>query len=182
MVDNLMSMLQQRGIETDLYARYNSDISGGLRAKVGAFFLGNLLSARAAADGASIWHSTVPTWCTPTTLSLAVAVGSGGLPPGRRTRRVDAPRLQSRLPKPLPPARGTGVRALLRRPGVLVHPQELPDDIFHSVACATRMAAARKFRMFHKNVTLFMALTAFAKGRLVAADIDPRASKCFPIP
>jgi glycosyltransferase involved in cell wall biosynthesis len=43
------------------------------------------------------------------------------------------------------------------------------NDIFESIGYAMRSAVARKFQLFHKNVTMFIALTPFAKRRLVNA-------------
>ena len=42
-------------------------------------------------------------------------------------------------------------------------------NIFESIAFALRNAVARKFRLFHENVTLFIALTEFANNCLVNA-------------
>ncbi|HUG69104.1 MAG TPA: glycosyltransferase [Pirellulaceae bacterium] len=46
------------------------------------------------------------------------------------------------------------------------------QNIFESVAYAARSAFARKMRLFHDNVTLFVAVSEFAKSRLVAAGFD----------
>ncbi len=46
------------------------------------------------------------------------------------------------------------------------------QNIFESVAYAARSAFARKRRLFHDNVTLFVAVSEFAKSRLVAAGFD----------
>ncbi|MEO8494728.1 MAG: glycosyltransferase [Planctomycetota bacterium] len=46
------------------------------------------------------------------------------------------------------------------------------QNIFESVAYAARSAFARKMRLFHDNVTLFLALSEFAKSRLAAAGFD----------
>lgn len=43
------------------------------------------------------------------------------------------------------------------------------DNIIESFAYAVRSSVARIFRLFHDNVTLFIALTDFAKQKLVAA-------------
>jgi len=44
--------------------------------------------------------------------------------------------------------------------------------IFESIGYALRTAVARKFRLFHNNVTLFIALTEFAKNRLIKAGLQ----------
>ncbi len=46
------------------------------------------------------------------------------------------------------------------------------QNIFESVAYAARSAFARKMRLFHDNVTLLLALSEFAKSRLIAAGFD----------
>jgi len=46
------------------------------------------------------------------------------------------------------------------------------QNIFESIAYAARSAFARKMRLFHENVTLFVAVSEFAKSRLVAAGFD----------
>ena len=46
------------------------------------------------------------------------------------------------------------------------------DNIFESVAYAARSAFARRSRLFHDNVTLFIALSQFAKERLITAGFD----------
>lgn len=43
------------------------------------------------------------------------------------------------------------------------------SNIFESVAYALRSAVARKFRLFHDNVTFFIALTNFGRDRLIDA-------------
>ncbi|MCA9118920.1 MAG: glycosyltransferase [Planctomycetaceae bacterium] len=48
------------------------------------------------------------------------------------------------------------------------------QNIFESIAYATRTAFARRMRLFHDNVTLFVAVSEFAKSRLVAAGFDER--------
>ena len=45
-------------------------------------------------------------------------------------------------------------------------------NLLESVAYAVRSAFARQQRLFHDNVTLFLALSQFAKSRLVAAGFD----------
>ena len=45
-------------------------------------------------------------------------------------------------------------------------------NLLESVAYAVRSAFARKQRLFHDNVTLFLRLSQFAKSRLVAAGFD----------
>ena len=50
--------------------------------------------------------------------------------------------------------------------------QNCRDNLFESVAYALRSAVARKMGFFHQNVTLFIALSRFAKDRLVAAGFD----------
>jgi glycosyltransferase involved in cell wall biosynthesis len=47
------------------------------------------------------------------------------------------------------------------------------QNLFESVAYALRSAVARKMRFFHDNVTLFIALSPFAKNRLAVAGFDP---------
>jgi glycosyltransferase involved in cell wall biosynthesis len=47
--------------------------------------------------------------------------------------------------------------------------QNCRQNIFESVAYATRSMVARRRRLFHDNVTLFLALSEFAKSRLVEA-------------
>lgn len=51
--------------------------------------------------------------------------------------------------------------------------QNCRENLFESVAYALRSAVARKMGFFQNNVTLFIALSQFAKGRLVAAGFDP---------
>jgi glycosyltransferase involved in cell wall biosynthesis len=46
------------------------------------------------------------------------------------------------------------------------------DNIFESVGYALRAAASRKLRLFVENVTLFIALTNFAKHRLLNAGFE----------
>jgi glycosyltransferase involved in cell wall biosynthesis len=46
------------------------------------------------------------------------------------------------------------------------------SNIWESVAYALRSAVARKLRYFHKNVTLFIALTKFAREHLVQAGFE----------
>ena len=46
-------------------------------------------------------------------------------------------------------------------------------NILESFGYALRGTVARKLRLFHKNITLFITLTKFAKVRLVAAGIEP---------
>jgi glycosyltransferase involved in cell wall biosynthesis len=46
------------------------------------------------------------------------------------------------------------------------------QNIFESVAYAARSAFARKMRLFHDNVTLFLAISEFAKSRLITAGFD----------
>ena len=50
--------------------------------------------------------------------------------------------------------------------------QNCRENVFESVAYAARAAFARKMRLFHDNVTLFLALSEFAKSQLVAAGFD----------
>jgi len=46
------------------------------------------------------------------------------------------------------------------------------ENIFESVAYATRSIVARKLRLFHDNVNVFVTLTEFAKRRLVEAGFE----------
>ena len=46
------------------------------------------------------------------------------------------------------------------------------QNIFESVAYAARSGIARRRRLFHDNVTLFVALSEFAKSRLIAVGFD----------
>jgi glycosyltransferase involved in cell wall biosynthesis len=50
--------------------------------------------------------------------------------------------------------------------------QNCRDNLLESVAYAARSAIARRTKVFEKNVTLFIALSEFAKRRLVAAGFD----------
>ncbi len=45
-------------------------------------------------------------------------------------------------------------------------------NIFESVAYSARSAFARRMKLFHDNVTLFLAVSEFAKSRLVAAGFN----------
>lgn len=54
------------------------------------------------------------------------------------------------------------------------------DNIFESVGYALRSAFARKLRLFHKHVTLLIALSRFAKSRLVRAGFDERRIVVLP--
>src|SRR5690606_26895816 len=45
--------------------------------------------------------------------------------------------------------------------------QNCRENIFESIGYATRAAVARKLRLFERNVTVFIALTQFARRRLI---------------
>jgi glycosyltransferase involved in cell wall biosynthesis len=53
-------------------------------------------------------------------------------------------------------------------------------NLFESIGYALRTAVARKLRFFHDNVTVFIALTHFAKGRLIDAGFA--ADRIFVLP
>lgn len=54
------------------------------------------------------------------------------------------------------------------------------DNLLESVAYAVRSAVARKMRFFHNNVTLLIALSHFAKERLIATGFDPERMVVLP--
>ena len=54
----------------------------------------------------------------------------------------------------------------------------LPESIAYSLRCAV----ARRYRLFHNNVSLFLALTPFAANRLIDAGISPEQIRVIPNP
>jgi glycosyltransferase involved in cell wall biosynthesis len=54
------------------------------------------------------------------------------------------------------------------------------ENILESVAYALRSTVARRFRLYRDNVTVLIALTEFAKQRLVAAGYDGRRIRVLP--
>ncbi len=52
--------------------------------------------------------------------------------------------------------------------------QNCRENVFESAGYALRTAVARSLRLFSDNVTLFIALTHFAKHRLVSAGVEER--------
>jgi len=53
-------------------------------------------------------------------------------------------------------------------------------DIFESAGYAVRSGVARRFSLYHENVTRFIALTKFARQSLFSADIRPDKIDVFP--
>lgn len=58
--------------------------------------------------------------------------------------------------------------------------QNCRKNIFESVGYALRSAVARKLRLFHKNVTIFIALTEYGKSKLIEAKFDENRIAILP--
>jgi glycosyltransferase involved in cell wall biosynthesis len=54
------------------------------------------------------------------------------------------------------------------------------DDLFESVGYALRSVVARRLRLFHDNVTMFIAPTQFARQWVAAAGFDPTRIAVLP--
>jgi len=173
MVDNLLAMLKQRGVEVGLYARYNADIPSGLRASVRAFFSGiysrtekRLMAQHLREHRPDVVHAhNLYPLLSP---SVLAACRQAGVPAVLTLHDYNlvCPSFYH-LHRARVCERCCGGREYW----CIV--QNCRGDIFRSVGFALRMAVARKFRMFHDNVTLFVALTQFAKQRLVEAGFQP---------
>lgn len=179
-VDNLMAMLRQRGVEVDLYARYNADIPSGLRASVAAFFSGiysrsekRLMAERLAERRPDVVHAhNLYPLLSP---SVLVACRQAGVPAVLTLHDYNLV-----CPSFYHLYRGQVCEHCCGGHEYRCILQNCRGDIFRSVGFAVRMAAARKFRMFHNNVTLLVALTQFAKRRLVDAGFDPERIAVLP--